>query len=178
MPIYTKFGDKGKTSLLGGEVVPKSDMHVEAYGSVDELNAVLGLALSFCDMDEVRSALAGVQDDLFVIGADLASKGGRHKSLRPARMIRLEAEIDRLEAALPPLKHFILPGGSKTASLLHLARTICRRAERRVVELSEREKVNPDNIIYLNRLGDLLFMLARSVNYRKKVQETVWRGGR
>jgi cob(I)alamin adenosyltransferase len=176
MPIYTKFGDKGKTSLVGGDVVPKNDHRVEAYGSVDELNAVLGLALSFNEMEDVSIALAGVQDDLFVIGAELASKGVKAKAIRPSRMSRLEAEIDRLDALLPPLKHFILPGGSKNASLLHLARTICRRSERRVVTLAEKERVNPDTIIYLNRLGDLLFVLARFVNYKKKVDETLWRG--
>lgn len=175
MPIYTKFGDKGKTSLIGGDVVPKNDPRVKAYGCVDELNAVLGLALSFCEVEDVHTALSGVQDDLFVIGAELASKGVKPRTIRPARMSRLEAEIDRLDSSLPPLRHFILPGGSKNASLLHLARTVCRRAERDIVTLSEKEKVNPDTIIYLNRLGDLLFVLARYVNHKKKVEETIWR---
>lgn len=178
MPIYTKFGDKGKTALIGGDVVPKNDLRVEAYGSVDELNAMLGMLLSFSDLEVINSTLSGVQDDLFVIGAELATRGVKAKSLSPLRMSRLEAEIDSLEADLPPLKHFILPGGSKTASLLHLSRTVCRRAERRVVALASIEKVNPDTIIYLNRLGDLLFTLARLANRKKRVDETIWSGRR
>jgi cob(I)alamin adenosyltransferase len=176
MPIYTRFGDKGKTSLIGGEIVPKSDLRVEAYGSVDELNAALGLVLAFSEMEAVTSTLAGVQDDLFVIGSELASKGRKTRTITPVRMSRLEAEIDRMSSELPPLNHFILPGGSKAASLLHFARTVCRRTERKAIALSERDKINPDTIVYLNRLGDLLFVLARYVNYRKKVPETVWRG--
>jgi len=176
MAIYTKFGDKGKTALIGGDVVPKNDPRVEAYGSVDELNAVLGVAISFGDIEELRQALSEVQDDLFVIGAELASRGVKAKPLSPTRMSKLEAEIDRLEMEMPPLNHFIIPGGSKTASLLHLARTICRRAERRIATLSDNEKINPDIVVYMNRLGDLLFMQARYVNYKKRVQETVWRG--
>ncbi len=176
MPIYTKFGDKGKTALIGGEIVPKSDVRVQAYGSVDELNAVLGLVLSFSETDGVASTLMGVQDDLFVIGSELASKGGKSRTIKPVRMSRLEAEIDRMSSQLPPLNHFIIPGGNKTTSLLHFARTVCRRAEREVVALSERDKINPDMVIYLNRLGDLLFVLARYVNYKKRVPEMIWRG--
>jgi cob(I)alamin adenosyltransferase len=142
---------------------------------VDELNAVLGLVVAFSDMAEVTGTLARIQKDLFIIGAELA--GGR-KQISPARIGELETEIDARWDDLPPLKHFIIPGGSKTASLLHLSRTICRRAERQVVRLSnlEKKKVNPDIITYLNRLGDLLFTLARHVNYRKKKEETVWKG--
>jgi len=176
MPIYTKFGDKGKTALIGGEVVPKDDPRVEAYGAVDELNAMIGLALSFSDMNELGLALVGVQNDLFTIGAGLASKGRKTKSISPIRLSKIEAEIDHLENELPPLNHFIIPGGSKTASLLHLARTVCRRAERNVVSLSRKEKVDPDTIVFLNRLGDLLFILARYVNYRKKIEEKIWKG--
>jgi len=176
MPIYTKFGDKGKTTLTSGEIVPKSDIRVEAYGSVDELNAVLGLVLSFSEMEDVASALAGVQDDLFVIGSELASKGAKTRTIKPVRMSRLEAEIDRLSTQLPPLNHFIVPGGNETASLLHFSRTVCRRAEREVVALSDRDRINPDMIIYLNRLGDLLFILARFVNYKKRIPEKIWRG--
>jgi cob(I)alamin adenosyltransferase len=175
MPIYTKFGDQGKTALIGGAVVPKDHPRVEAYGSVDELNAVLGLAIAFSDDDCLKASLLRVQKDLFTVGAELA--GGK-RPIRPSRVGELEAEIDALCADLPPLRHFIIPGGSKTASLLHLARTVCRRAERQVVLLSnkEKKKVNPGTIIYLNRLGDLLFTQARHVNYRKKREETVWRG--
>jgi cob(I)alamin adenosyltransferase len=176
MPIYTKFGDKGKTALIGGGVVPKDDPRVEAYGAVDELNAMIGLVLAFSDMNELGAALSGIQNDLFTIGVGLASKGAKAKSISPMRLSKIEAEIDHFENELPPLNHFIIPGGSKTASLLHLARTVCRRAERNVVSLSHKEAVNPDTIIFLNRLGDLLFVLARYVNYRKKIEERIWKG--
>lgn len=175
MKIYTRFGDSGNTTLLGGTVVSKDELAVGAYGSVDELNAFLGTVLSFSEMQELTDSLKRIQSDLFIIGAELASKGSS-KTIPPARISEIEAEIDKLAAELPPLKNFILPGGSKTASLLHLARTVCRRAEREVVALSKTEKVNPATITYLNRVGDLLFMLARHVNYKKKVDETIWKG--
>jgi cob(I)alamin adenosyltransferase len=175
MAIYTKFGDQGRTALIGGSIVPKDHPRVEAYGSVDELNAVLGLAIAFSDLDWLKESLVCIQKDLFTIGAELA--GGK-KQIRPLRIGELEAEIDALWAELPPLRHFLIPGGSKTASLLHLARTVCRRAERQVARLSnsEKKKVNPNIIIYLNRLGDLFFTQARYVNYKKKKEEDVWRG--
>ena len=176
MRIYTKFGDKGKTSLLGGTTVPKNDPHVEAYGAVDELNAVLGTVIAFCEIPDISDSLKKIQNDLFIIGAELASKGEKTKTIPPMRISELEQEIDKLTPELPPLHNFIIPGGSKTASLLHLARTICRRAERKVVALQEKEKINPDSLTYLNRVGDLLFMHARYVNYKKKVEEIVWRG--
>ncbi len=177
MRIYTKFGDKGQTTLLGGTVVTKDNLHVEAYGSVDELNAFIGTVLAFSNIKELSESLTKIQRDLFIIGAELASaEGTKRKGIPPARITELEEEIDKLAGKLPPLKNFILPGGSKTASLLHLARTVCRRAERRAVELSKKEKVNPDTITYLNRVGDLLFIQARYVNYKKKVNEVVWKG--
>lgn len=176
MPIYTKFGDKGTTSLSGPGKVPKDHPHVEAYGEVDELNSVLGIVIAFSELKQVTTPLKKIQKDLFVIGAELASKGAKVKKITPAHVSELETEIDHLEAELPPLKHFILPGGSKTASLLHHARTVCRRAERRIVTASAKGKVNPTTIAYLNRVGDLLFMLARYVNYKKKVEETIWKG--
>lgn len=174
MRIYTKFGDKGNTALLGGVVVPKNHPRVEAYGAVDELNAVLGLAIAFGTDQKINDSLAGVQKDLFIIGAELA--GEKAKNLPPARISELEAEIDALEADLPPIHHFIIPGGSKTASLLHLARTVCRRAEREIIALSQKEMLSPDLIIYMNRVGDLLFVQARYVNYQKKIPETTWKG--
>jgi len=194
MRIYTKLGDKGNTSLLGGAVVPKSDPRLEAYGSVDELNAALGIVLASSELQgqlgcrscrsnfnisekkDLAESIRKIQNDLFVIGAELSSKGAKAKQIRPGRISEIEAEIDRMEAELPPLHHFIIPGGSKTASLLHLARTVCRRAERTIVALSLKEKVNPDVIIYMNRAGDLLFILARYENYQKKVPETIWKG--
>ncbi len=176
MKIYTKFGDKGRTALIGGAAVPKNDLRVEAYGSVDELNATLGLVISFSDSDELKSSLVRVQKDLFIIGAALATKGQKAKALPPSRTEALEKEIDALWSELPPLRNFILPGGSRIASLLHLARTICRRAERNVVALSQKEAVAPENITYMNRVGDLLFAQARYMNYRKKVPDSIWRG--
>jgi cob(I)alamin adenosyltransferase len=175
MPIYTKFGDKGTTSLLGSGTVSKDHPRVRAYGDVDELNAVLGIAIAFSEMKQVTDSLKKIQKDLFLIGAELASKS-RKRTVSPARVGEIEKEIDRLEAELPPLKHFILPGGSKTASLLHHARTVCRRAERKTVALSNKERINPTTVAYLNRVGDLLFMLARYVNYKKKVDEIIWKG--
>lgn len=181
MPIYTKFGDQGKTSLFGGDVVQKDDLRVDAYGSVDELNAVLGVVLSLSEDAPLNKLLLSIQSDLFSIGAQLASKTPS-KTLSPRstinlnRVSELEQEIDRMELELPPLRNFILPGGNKVAAMLHLARTICRRAERRVVALSQKEKVNPTIIVYINRLSDLLFVQARFVNYKKKVTETIWKG--
>jgi cob(I)alamin adenosyltransferase len=176
MKIYTKFGDKGSTQLIGGAVVPKNNPRVEAYGGIDELNAVLGIVIAFSDMDELFSQLTKIQNDLFVIGAELASKGAKSRTISPARVGELEREIDRMWEQLPPLRNFILPGGSKTASLLHLARTVCRRAERSIIALSQKEPVNPDIIVYVNRVGDLLFTMARYINYKKKVPEIIWKG--
>lgn len=176
MPIYTRFGDRGKTSLIGGAVVPKDDVRVEAYGAVDELNAVLGAVISFSDMDEISDSLSMIQKDLFLIGANLATKGKKARSIAPGRIGELESEIDALEKDLPPLRHFIFPGGSKTASLLHLARTVCRRAERSIVALSPKERVDSAIITYMNRVGDLLFVQARHVNYKKKIGEKIWNG--
>jgi cob(I)alamin adenosyltransferase len=182
MRIYTKFGDKGSTSLIGGTVVPKNDPRVEAYGAVDELNAALGLVIAFSDMPGLKESLGKVQRDLFLIGAELAAKkskassGARPKPLPASRVGDLEKEIDAMWAQLPPLQHFLIPGGSKTASLLHLARTVCRRAERSIITLSQKEPVNPDIITYMNRVGDLLFTQARHVNYVKKVPEVIWKG--
>jgi len=176
MPIYTKFGDQGRTSLLGGETVSKSDPRVEAYGSVDELNAALGVVISFCSSPDLGASLSRIQKDLFVIGASLASKDKSPHRIPPARISELEAEIDVLENELPPLHNFIIPGGSKTSSLMHLARTVCRRAGRAVLSLAEKDKVPPEHIIYLNRVGDLLFVQARNENHKRKVEEVVWRG--
>ena len=176
MKLYTRFGDKGRTSLVGGTAVPKDDPRVEAYGAVDELNAVLGLAIAFIDLPRARESLGRIQKDLFVIGASLATKGKKARQLPPSRVRELEDEIDTLWAELPPLAHFVIPGGSKTASLLHMARTVCRRAERRIITLSKKEPVGPDIIVYMNRAGDLLFAMARFVNYRKKVPEGQWKG--
>ena len=176
MKIYTKFGDKGKTSLFGGSVVSKSDLRVAAYGDVDELNAILGTVVSVSEFELLTSSLTKIQNDLVVVGAELSSKNAKTKSISPIRVGELEQEIDALWEPLPHLSNFILPGGSKTASLLHLARTVCRRAERNIVALSEIESVNSDIIMYINRVGDLLFTQARYVNYKKKIPEIIWKG--
>lgn len=184
MPIYTKFGDKGQTSLLGGKVVSKDDLRVDAYGNVDELNAVLGVVIATCDYDDIAKILKQIQNDLFIIGAELASSSSSSSSSKKTRITRITAEkvidmekiIDGIEEQLTPLRNFILPGGTKLAALIHLARTVCRRAERSIISLDKKEKVNNEIIKYINRVGDLLFVLARFANRKKHVQEIIWKG--
>ncbi|AWM35741.1 Cob(I)yrinic acid a,c-diamide adenosyltransferase [Gemmata obscuriglobus] len=168
--IYTKSGDAGETGLGDGSRVPKDAARVVAYGEVDELNAVLGLVTANCPECPERALIRTIQNDLFDVGADLCvpqpeSEGG-NQGLRivPAQYERLEKAIDRLNEPLEPLRSFILPGGTPAAVWLHLARTVCRRAERTVVTLTHTEKVNPHALIYLNRLSDLLFVLGRVAN--------------
>jgi cob(I)alamin adenosyltransferase len=160
--IYTKSGDAGDTGLGDGTRVPKDHPRVAAYGAVDELNAALGLAVAHAapDADLLRS----IQNDLFDVGADLCLPAGDGLRVTAAQAERLEREIDRVNERLRPLTSFVLPGGSPAAAWLHLARTVCRRAERAVVALSHAEPVNPQAVIYLNRLSDLLFVLARAAN--------------
>lgn len=174
MRIYTKFGDTGNTALIGGKVVSKDHPRVSAYGSIDELNSVLGIVIAFSELKELTDSLTKIQNDLFVIGAVLA--GATDKELDTKRVSDLESEIDQLETKLPPLKNFILPGGSKTAALLHHARTVCRRSEREIVSLSKIEKIDSGIIVYMNRLSDMLFIHARFVNQSKKVTEVIWKG--
>jgi len=166
--IYTRGGDKGKTSLASGKRVPKHDARVAAYGTVDEANALLGLARLHCE-GEADALLARVQNDLFDLGADLATPEVERPEHPPLRILAsqveaLEAAIDRWNAALEPLKSFVLPGGSEASAWLHLARTVVRRAEREMTLLAEREAINPEAVRYANRLSDLLFVLARSLN--------------
>jgi cob(I)alamin adenosyltransferase len=168
--IYTKTGDKGDTALGDGTRVPKDHPRVAAFGSVDELNSILGLLLAQqADLPEAE-LLGGIQNELFDVGADLCAplppKGEVDQRLRiqPVQAERLEKAIDRLNASLQPLKSFVLPGGSLAAAWCHLARTVCRRAERDVVALARIEPVNPQVIVYLNRLSDFLFVLARVLN--------------
>jgi cob(I)alamin adenosyltransferase len=176
--IYTKAGDKGDTKLFDGTQVRKNDNRVEAYGQVDELNAFIGAAASFLNDVELRETLFGIQRDLFSVGAQLADPnqhGKKQKSrLDPARIAALEESIDRFETELPPLRQFILAGGSPAGSMLHVARTVCRRAERRVTALSENVEIDSRNIEFLNRLSDFLFVLARLVNQRQGQQEIPW----
>ncbi|RME38952.1 MAG: cob(I)yrinic acid a,c-diamide adenosyltransferase [Planctomycetota bacterium] len=176
MNLYTRKGDDGRTGLLGGRRVSKSNLRVCAYGEVDELNAVLGMCVSAAEED-LSETLRAIQNDLFVIGGVLASEpeGKTPARIEPADVARLERWIDEACAQVPPLKHFVLPGGSERAARLHHARTVCRRAERAVVALSESGPV-PDVILaYLNRLSDLLFALARRANHRDGIAETLWR---
>jgi cob(I)alamin adenosyltransferase len=180
--IYTKTGDGGETSLFGGKRVKKDNLRIEACGTVDELNSVIGVVRSMRVFREVDKVLEGVQNDLFVLGADLAApvrkaqKRAREARVEEGHIRVIEAIIDRIQAKLPPLRSFVLPGGFPAASHLHLARAVCRRAERRIVKLSQGEAVNPIAVAYLNRLSDLLFVLARLVNRKAKVAEIHWQG--
>lgn len=180
--IYTKTGDDGTTGLLGAGRVGKDDPRIDSYGTVDELNAVLGLARASSGLDtDLDALLAQVQDDLFAVGAALADPnpaGKFHNAVGEEMASRLEDEIDRLEAELPPLTQFILPGGGPAAAQVHLARTICRRAERLVVHLGHQAGADvPHHLAaYLNRLSDFLFVLARAANHRSGVADTPWSG--
>ena len=180
MKIYTKKGDKGETSLYGGHRVSKSSARIEAYGTVDELNSIVGLALSYDLSDEGREVLKNVQEHLFILGADLAtppSSKTRIERIGEQQVAYLEERIDRFEEKLPELKNFILPGGSQPGATLHVARTVCRRAERAVVRSREEveEAVSALTIKYLNRLSDLLFVSARFENSAAGVPETPWK---
>lgn len=179
--IYTRRGDRGDTGLFGGGRVPKSHPRVTAYGEVDELNAVIGWALTMVSDRDVADRLRSIQPDLFVIGAHLATppaRPGRKRPelppLDPNRVAELERWIDAADAELPELRSFILPGGEPGGAALHLARTVCRRAERAVVTLAAEEEVEQDVVTYLNRLSDLLFILARLANHRAGVEEVRW----
>jgi len=175
--IYTRTGDKGETGLGSGRRVSKDALRVEAYGSVDELNSVLGLARSFLNDVELDAILNNLQRDLFTVGADLAAPDANAPGVPrvdQGMIDSVERTIDKLEGELPPLKVFILPGGTQAAALLHFARSVARRAERRIVALNNVEKVSEMLIPYINRLSDLLFVIARAVNRRSGVSETEW----
>lgn len=179
MSIYTKFGDKGKTSLYGGKTVSKSDIRVEAYGSCDELNSFLGIVLSNLKDKKITKEILQIQIDLFEIGASLANlsknKDSNLSLYLKKRIKNFEEEIDKYSKILPELENFIMPGGGKVGSKLHFARTLARRAERRIVALSEKQKINQDILIFINRLSDLLFVYARYVNKKEKKKEVLWR---
>ena len=177
--IYTKTGDDGDTGLFGGLRLSKDNPRIEAYGTIDELNAVLGLVRSCEPPEAIDEVMGNIQRHLFVIGAELASPGGSVDGMAPtgnAQIKNLENTIDQLEAQLPPLEHFILPGGTSLAAHLHLARTICRRAERRLIALlREQQNDSPKAVlVYLNRLGDLLFVLAREANRSAGRADVPW----
>ncbi|MGH7578110.1 MAG: cob(I)yrinic acid a,c-diamide adenosyltransferase [Longimicrobiales bacterium] len=182
--IYTRTGDKGETGLFGGGRVPKSSTRVEAYGEVDELNAVIGWAASNLADTPVADALVTVQADLLAVGAHLATPsatgpgGPALPRLPVTRITELEQWIDEADRELPPLDVFILPGGSPGGAALHVARTVCRRAERRVVALAEEEPIEPSIVRYLNRLSDYLFVIARLINDRDGTPERRWEADR
>jgi cob(I)alamin adenosyltransferase len=176
MKIYTKTGDGGETSLFAGGRVPKDDARLHAYGTIDELNAILGMAIAFGLQPSLVAPLQRVQMELFTLGADLATpldaKADWLVRLDASHALQLEAEIDQWDTELPALQNFILPSGTPAATLLHQARTVCRRAERWMVTL--KEELNPESLIYVNRLSDWLFTLARVENARAGVAETIW----
>ena len=178
MKIYTRTGDDGTTGLLGKARVPKHDARVEAYGSVDELNAVLGVAQAQGGAGVFGDALAGFQVTLFQLGAELATTDAgmlaKLDRVSADDVSALEREIDRFETELKPLTQFVLPGGAPLAAALHHARTVCRRAERRVTALAARESVSPHVVHWLNRLADLLFVMARVANVRAGVADRTW----
>ena len=170
--VYTRTGDSGETSLVGGARVSKASPRVEAYGDVDELNSLIGVARALGDDKEIDEALALIQNDLFTVGGDLASPQEiAVPRVAESFVTTLEELSDRFLKELEPLTEFILPGGCEAGATLHLARTVARRAERRVVALAEIEEINSETVVYLNRLSDLLFILARAVNRRAGVAE-------
>jgi cob(I)alamin adenosyltransferase len=181
MKIYTKTGDAGETGLFAGGRVRKDAPRIEAYGTVDELNAVLGLVRTAGPPAEMDALLGRIQSELFEVGAELATPDAQHRGLATIgerHISALEAAIDQHELTLSPLRKFILPGGTPAAAMLHLARTVCRRAERRVVTLSAEPAatLSPAIIVYLNRLSDLLFVLARAANAASQVPDVPWKG--
>jgi cob(I)alamin adenosyltransferase len=177
--IYTKTGDKGTTSLLGGEKVSKSSERINAYGCVDELNSFIGLLKDNESVEaRIKQQLYWIQEQLFSLGSLLAAgnnfKGFELPQVTSTEITQLEQWIDQYDSKLPPLKNFILPGGHTSVSLCHVCRTICRRAERSVISLSESEMVDSGNIVFLNRLSDYFFMLARKLTFDLKIPETPW----
>ena len=181
MKIYTKGGDKGETGLFGGERVPKNSPRIEAYGTIDELNSYIGLAITETKSKEVQELLNNIQNRLFTVGSDLATplneKTEKYDIPRVSKEFfeAAEKQIDKFENELEPLKNFILPGGSRAAAELNICRTVCRRAERRVVALNASSKIGENIIIFLNRLSDLFFVLARYENMISGIPDTIWK---
>ncbi|HED11998.1 MAG TPA: cob(I)yrinic acid a,c-diamide adenosyltransferase [Caldithrix abyssi] len=181
MKIYTGFGDKGKTALFGGGRVDKHDLRVECYGTIDELNSQLGFVNSFPLSPETGDIILRLQNELFILGSEVATPDERQREgftehIDGGRVQELEKTIDLLQNRLSPLKKFILPGGSPAAAACHVARTICRRAERLLSRLNAHEDVENNWLVYLNRLSDLLFVLARIINKESSTADIVWQG--
>ena len=177
MKIYTKTGDDGTTGLQGGRRVSKSDLRIQAYGLVDEINSVLGVILTHEIDVDIKTLLTLIQNELFVAGSDLSNPDltNNKNRITNSMILNLENHIDKFEEELAPLTNFILPGGHRVASFLHLARTTTRRAETMLVELSKSEHLNPECQKYLNRLSDLLFVMARLVNKRTNTPDVIWK---
>lgn len=175
--IYTKTGDDGTTGLIGGKRVKKTDPRIIAYGAVDEVNSVIGIVLSSMLDSDIQEVLIKIQNDLFVVGSDLANPDMKDGSNRVTdNMVGyLENQIDRLESELTAITYFILPGGNLLASQLHLARSICRRAEINILEIAQKEQIKKTCQVYMNRLSDLLFVMARTINNRKKINDIAWK---
>lgn len=183
MPIYTRRGDKGRTSLFKNQRVSKNSLRIEAIGTVDELNSGIGVAVSEISNIKYRilnigNELIRIQNDLFNIGAHLANPTStpnlKPKTYLQKRVKEFESFIDQMTEKMPPLKNFILPGGGKVGAFLHFVRTICRRAERRLVALNKLEKIDSDILVYVNRLSDLLFTMARFANFKEQKKEKIW----
>lgn len=177
MKIYTKKGDGGETSLFGGQKVSKAAERIEAYGTVDELNSVIGVVLAHPHTEEAQKWLVAIQNQLFILGADLATpfnKKVRIDRTSDAHVKFLESAIDEMDAQLPAMKYFILPGGTLAAAQLHIARTVCRRAERLTVSCAQADEISETALKYLNRLSDFLFVLSRYENFKAGVEDTPW----
>ena len=174
--IYTRTGDDGTTALANGNRVNKDNPRIEACGTVDELNSIIGMVLAYKLPDAVRSCLTDVQHDLFDLGGEISVPG--HQTIKKSYIVRLETTLDEFNTTLPSLKEFILPAGGHATSTTHLARTVCRRAERRVTTLARDEDVNPVSLSYLNRLSDLLFVIARVLARFENGTEVLWQPGK
>ena len=180
MKIYTGFGDEGKTRLYGGDIVDKDSLRVQAYGTVDELNSVVGLLITYTDKKELIDELYAIQDNLFELSSQLASPQENHSNQLPSPITddtinEIEMKIDEMDKRLKPLKNFILPGGVRGAAISHLARTICRRAEREIITLHQTEAVNQQILVYINRLSDYFFVLSRIINLENNHSDILWK---
>jgi cob(I)alamin adenosyltransferase len=179
LKLYTGFGDEGKTSLFGGQVVDKDDLRVETYGTVDELNSIIGLVITELEETDLSKDLRDIQQNLFRLSTELATpvsykKRRNHQPITSRDISLIEKRIDDLDIQLVPLKNFILPGGSHRSALIHLARTVCRRAERRLISLNKATDIDSQIMIYINRISDYFFVLARYVNQIDKFKDIIW----